>query len=48
MQTGRPKYYIPSLTTVSQDVKKVFINVQKQMEKMLQVRNSQVCTFGLG
>jgi hypothetical protein len=36
MKTGRPEYYIPSATTVSRDVKKVFINVRKRMAKMLQ------------
>ena len=36
MKTGRPEYYIPSVTTVSQDVKKVFVNVRKRMAKMLQ------------
>ena len=37
MKTGRPDYYIPSPTTVSRDVKKVFVNVCKRMVKMLQV-----------
>src|SRR6202035_2562770 len=36
MKTGRPEYYIPSPTTVSRDVKKVFINVRKRLAKMLQ------------
>ena len=40
MKTGRPGYYIPSATTVSRDVKKVFVNVRKRMAKMLQVRVS--------
>jgi hypothetical protein len=35
MKTGRPNYYIPSPTTVSQDVKKVFANAQKRIAKML-------------
>jgi hypothetical protein len=35
MKTGRPDYYIPSPTTVSRDVKKVFVNVRKRMAKML-------------
>ena len=30
MKTGRPKYYIPSPTTVSRDVKKAFVNVCKR------------------
>jgi len=37
MKTGRPEYYIPSPTTVSRDVKKVFVNVRKRMAAMLQV-----------
>src|SRR5882724_3989881 len=37
MKTGRPDYYIPSPTTVSWDVKRVFVNVCKWMAKMLQV-----------
>ena len=37
MKTGRPEYYIPSPATVSQDVKKVFVNVRKRMVTMLQV-----------
>jgi hypothetical protein len=37
MKTGRPEYYIPSVTTVSRDVKKVFVNVCKWMANMLQV-----------
>jgi hypothetical protein len=37
MKTGRPDYYIPSPTTVSQDVKRVFVNVRKWMAKILQV-----------
>jgi hypothetical protein len=36
MKMGRPKYYIPSPTTVSRDVKCVFVNVRKGMAKMLQ------------
>jgi hypothetical protein len=35
MKTGRPEYYIPSATTVSRDVKKVFVNVCKRMANML-------------
>jgi hypothetical protein len=41
MKTGRPEYYIPSPTTVSRDVKKVFANVRKRMAKMLQVSYSE-------
>jgi hypothetical protein len=36
MKTGRPDYYIPSPTTASRDVKRVFVNVRKRMAKMLQ------------
>jgi len=36
MKTGRPEYYIPSLATVSHDVKKVFANARKRIAKMLQ------------
>lgn len=36
MKTGRPEYYIPSPTTVSRDVRKVFANVRKRLAKMLQ------------
>jgi hypothetical protein len=36
MKTGRPEYYIPSPSTVSQDVKQVFVNVRKHIAKMLQ------------
>lgn len=35
MKTGRPEYYIPSPSTVSRDVKKVFVNMQKRIVKML-------------
>jgi hypothetical protein len=36
MKTGRPEYYIPSPVTVLRDVKKVFVNAQKRIAKMLQ------------
>jgi hypothetical protein len=36
MKTRRLEYYIPSLATVSRDVKKVFTNAQKHITKMLQ------------
>jgi hypothetical protein len=36
MKTGRPEYYIPSPSTVSRDVKKVFANTRKRIAKMLQ------------
>jgi hypothetical protein len=38
MKTGRPEYHIPSMQTVSRDVKRVFVHVRKRISKMLQVR----------
>jgi hypothetical protein len=38
MKTGRPEYHIPSMQTVSRDVKQVFVQVRKRIAKMLQVR----------
>lgn len=38
MKTGRPSHWIPSPTTVSRDVKKVFANVRRRLAVMLQVR----------
>ena len=38
MKTGRPDYHIPSMQTISCDVKCVFIQVRKCIAKMLQVR----------
>jgi hypothetical protein len=38
MKTGRPEYYIPSPSTVSRDVKKVFAKVRNRIARMLQVR----------
>jgi hypothetical protein len=43
MKTGRPEYYIPSPTTVSRDVKKVFANARQRMAKLLQVRIKLKC-----
>ena len=37
MKTGRPEYYIPSRSTVSRDVKQVFVNVRKHISTMLKV-----------
>lgn len=37
MKTGRPEYYIPSPTTVSRDVKQVFVKARQRMARMLQV-----------
>jgi len=38
MKTGRPMYYIPSASTVSRDVKEVFIKVRAKVANMLQVK----------
>lgn len=38
MKTGRPGYYIPSLETVSRDVKQVFVKARQRIATMLQVR----------
>ena len=38
MKTGKPSYYIPSVSTVLHDVKQVFIKVMGRIAKMLQVR----------
>jgi len=38
MKTGRPDYHIPSMQTISCDVKQVFVQVCKCIAKMLQVR----------
>ncbi|KAF8870858.1 hypothetical protein BD779DRAFT_1399002, partial [Infundibulicybe gibba] len=35
MKTGRPEYYIPSPSTVSCDVKQVFVRARTRMAKML-------------
>ena len=40
MKTGRPEYYLPSPSTVSRDVRLVFVNARKRIAKMLQVRQS--------
>jgi hypothetical protein len=42
MKTGRPQCYIPSPTTVSRDIKKVFASARKRMAKMLQVSMSAI------
>ena len=42
MKTRRPDYYIPSPTTVSQDVKHVFANVRKGIAKMLQEHDGKL------
>ena len=38
MKTRRPDYHIPSMQTISCDVKRVFVQVRKHITKMLQVR----------
>jgi hypothetical protein len=35
MKTGRPEYYIPSPSTVSRDVKQVFVHTRNRIAKML-------------
>jgi hypothetical protein len=37
MKTGRPEYYLPSPSTVSRDVRLVFVQTRKQIARMLQV-----------
>jgi hypothetical protein len=37
IKTGRPEYYIPSLTTVAHDIHLVFAHTQKCIARMLQV-----------
>ena len=37
MKTGRPDYYIPSPSTVSHDVKRVFVRCCERIAEMLQV-----------
>ncbi|TFK61241.1 hypothetical protein BDN72DRAFT_732656, partial [Pluteus cervinus] len=36
MKTGRPAYYLPSASTVSRDVKRIFTRTQGRIAKMLQ------------
>jgi hypothetical protein len=42
MKTGRPEYHILCVTTISQDVKKVFVNICRQMAKMLQEHKGNI------
>jgi hypothetical protein len=42
MKTGCHEYYIPSPSTVSHDVKLVFINVRKCIAKMLQTYDGEL------
>jgi len=37
MKTGGPLYHIPSMQTVSRDVKNVFVRVRQRIATMLQV-----------
>jgi hypothetical protein len=37
MKTGRPEYYIPSPSTVSRDVRQVFLRTRNRISKMLNV-----------
>jgi hypothetical protein len=37
MKTGRPGYYLPSPSTVSRDVRQVFVRTRARVAKMLQV-----------
>ena len=37
MKTGRPEYHIPSMQTVSHDIKQAFVEARKRVAKMLQV-----------
>ena len=37
MKTGRPEYHIPSMQTVSHNVKQVFVQARKLIANMLQV-----------
>jgi hypothetical protein len=47
MKTGRPGYNILSPSTVSRDVKDVFVRVRKRIAKMLQVSNGPACAVTL-
>jgi hypothetical protein len=38
MKTGRPEYHIPSMQTVSRDVKRVFVKVRNRIANILQVK----------
>jgi hypothetical protein len=37
MKTGRPEHYIPSPSTVSRDVRQVFVRTRNRISKMLNV-----------
>jgi len=47
MKTGRPEYYIPSTSTVSQDVQIVFARMCAWIGQMLQVSLNSVVVFNL-
>ncbi|KAF9227251.1 hypothetical protein BS17DRAFT_694894, partial [Gyrodon lividus] len=42
MKTGRPEYYIPSMSTVSRDVRLVFARTQVRVAKMLKEYNGKL------
>jgi hypothetical protein len=46
MKTGRLGYYIPSLVTVSRDVKKVFANTRKWIVDDLNTTQTPECSKG--
>ncbi len=39
MKTGRPEYYLPHPSTVSHDVRLVFVQTSRRVAKILQVRS---------
>ena len=41
MKTGQPEYYIPSPSTVSRDVRQVFVRTRNRISKMLNVSHLQ-------
>ena len=43
MKTGRPNYYIPSPSTISRDVKRVFVKCQERIVKMLKASQQFLC-----
>jgi hypothetical protein len=43
MKTGRPDYYIPSPSTVSRDVKRVFAKCRERIAKMLKASQQLWC-----
>ena len=43
MKTGRPNYYIPSPSTISRDVKRVFGKCRERIAKMLKASQQFLC-----